>query len=272
MTIHLYTIGWNEMAMLGFFFRHYEPWVDRFVFFDDGSNDGTVEYLQSKPNVEVRRFQYAHPESFSLSAKPVRDHCWKESRGVADWVILTDVDEHIYHPQLEAYLRECKHRGITYMPTLGFDMVTDEFPGQNEYLARTRTLGAPNHSYSKMRILDPDAIEEINFDIGCHTASPLGRVVLPEKDELLLLHYKQLGTNYVMSRHAALGQRLRERDVANRWGYQFFHSPEEQERTVANLKSNLVDITDSNYLPWRDHHEARWWRPELRPADGSPPQ
>ena len=26
MKIHLYTFGWNEMPMLGFFFRHYEPW------------------------------------------------------------------------------------------------------------------------------------------------------------------------------------------------------------------------------------------------------
>lgn len=270
MAIHLYTIGWNEMAMLGFFFRHYETWVDRFVFFDDGSNDGTVEFLRSKPNVEVKRFHYAHPESFSLSAKPVRDNCWKESRGAADWVILADVDEHIYHPRIEDYLRECKARGITYMPTLGFDMVTDEFPGQNEYLAQTRTRGAPNHYFNKMRILDPDAIEEINFSVGGHRASPSGRLVLPEKDELLLLHYKLLGIDYVTSRQTALGRRLRQRDVANRWGHHFFRSREEQECIIASLKSNLVDIADPDYQPWRDNHEARWWRPEFKPAEKPP--
>jgi hypothetical protein len=193
----------------------------------------------------------------------MREHCWKESRGIADWVILADIDEHIYHPQLEAYLSQCKKHGITYMPTLGFEMVTDEFPDESEYLARTRTVGSPNHYYNKLRILDPNAIEYINFGTGGHVASPSGHLVLPEKDELLLLHYKHLGADYVAARHAALGQRLRGRDVANGWGYQYLCSLEDQQRAIANLKSNLVDITDKNYLPWRDHHEARWWRAEL---------
>jgi glycosyl transferase family 2 len=54
-TVHLYTFGWNEMPMIGFFLRHYEPWVDKFIFFDDGSTDGTLELLASKSNVEIRR-------------------------------------------------------------------------------------------------------------------------------------------------------------------------------------------------------------------------
>ena len=67
MTIHLYTFGWNEMRMIGFFFRHYEPFVDKFIFFDDGSSDGTPELLASKKNVEVRPFTYAFPDSFKRS-------------------------------------------------------------------------------------------------------------------------------------------------------------------------------------------------------------
>ena len=30
--------------MLAFFFRHYDPWVDRYVIYDDGSTDGSLEY------------------------------------------------------------------------------------------------------------------------------------------------------------------------------------------------------------------------------------
>jgi hypothetical protein len=75
-TIHLYTFGWNEMRMIGFFFRHYEPFVDKFIFFDDGSTDGTPELLASKKNVEVRPFTYAFPDSFSLSVQ-----AWRNSSG-----------------------------------------------------------------------------------------------------------------------------------------------------------------------------------------------
>ena len=118
------------MRMLGFFFRHYEPWVQKFFFFDDGSTDGTLDLLRSKANVELRRLPYPHPESLSLSVQAWRNQCWKESRGAADWVIVTDVDEHLHHPRIEAYLSACKRRGVTYMPALGFDMVTDSFPAR----------------------------------------------------------------------------------------------------------------------------------------------
>src|ERR1043165_4480886 len=47
------------MAMLAFFFRHYERWVDRFYIYDDGSTDGTLDYLYAKPNVELRSFPRA---------------------------------------------------------------------------------------------------------------------------------------------------------------------------------------------------------------------
>ena len=38
--VHLYTICWDEADMLGFFFRHYDSWVDRYVIYDDGSTEG----------------------------------------------------------------------------------------------------------------------------------------------------------------------------------------------------------------------------------------
>ena len=35
--VHLYAVCWNEAHILPYFFRNYEPWVQRFVFFDNGS-------------------------------------------------------------------------------------------------------------------------------------------------------------------------------------------------------------------------------------------
>src|SRR5687767_7107410 len=104
MKIHLYAICWNEAKMLGFFFRHYEPLVSRFVIYDNGSTDETVALLRAKPNVEVRPFPKTHADSFVLSAKALQDQCWKESRGQADWVIVNAIDEHLHHPGLASYL------------------------------------------------------------------------------------------------------------------------------------------------------------------------
>jgi hypothetical protein len=260
MRIHLYTVSLNEMRMLGFFFRHYEPWVTRFVVFDDQSNDGTADFLRTKPNVEVRIREYSNSDSLVLSGKAIRDHCWKESRGVADWVIVADIDEHLHHPGIETYLAQCKRNGVTLMPALGFEMLTDDFPAAAEHLASTRTMGAPHGHNSKLRIFDPDAIEEVDFSVGGHLATPRGRIVLPERDELLLLHYKHLGLDYALERNSFLQKGRRALDLQNDWGYQYAYKPEDYERVRGELAQSLVDLRDPSYLPWRDHHEPRWWR------------
>ncbi len=51
--VHLYTLCWDEADMLGFFFRHYDSWVDRYVVYDDGSIDGSLTILAGHPKVEL---------------------------------------------------------------------------------------------------------------------------------------------------------------------------------------------------------------------------
>src|SRR6516225_4910569 len=95
-TTHLYTVCWDEADMLGFFFRHYDPWVDQYVVYDDGSTDGSREILQAHPKVELRNFTRVKLNSFALSHKAMQDEAWKESRGRADWVVVTAIDEHLH--------------------------------------------------------------------------------------------------------------------------------------------------------------------------------
>jgi hypothetical protein len=142
--VHLYTILWNEEDMLPFFFRHYDPLVDRYIIYDDGSTDNTLKLLAAHDHIEVRPFVRTYPTSYVLSAQALHDNMWKESRGQADWVIITAVDEHLYHPAgLRWYLRVVRWRGITAVPALAFQMVADAFPSPDEYLAKTRRFGAP---------------------------------------------------------------------------------------------------------------------------------
>ena len=100
MEIHLYAFCWNDADMLPFFFRHYDPIVSRYFVFDDHSNDGTLDLLHGHPNVEVRPCVRSDPDSLILSLMSVCNECWKRSRGWADWVIVTDIDEHLFHPDL----------------------------------------------------------------------------------------------------------------------------------------------------------------------------
>ena len=166
MRVYVYTICWNESRVIDYFLRHYELIAARIVVYDEDSTDGTREILTTHRKVELRRFVRSNPDTLELSKIAVQNHCWKEARGLADWVIIVDCDEHVFHPRLTAYLAEQKHAGVTFVPTLGFQMITAQFPEKGEHLATTRTMGVPERNYSKPCVFDPTAIVETNFGGG----------------------------------------------------------------------------------------------------------
>jgi glycosyltransferase involved in cell wall biosynthesis len=95
--------------MLGFLFRHYDPLVQRFVVYDDGSTDDSLEILRSNPKVEVRPTPpYSDPDSRILSGTSILECCWKESRGVADWVIVVSTSIFIIIETSRAILRRVR--------------------------------------------------------------------------------------------------------------------------------------------------------------------
>ena len=257
--IDLYTIVWNEEEMLPFFFRHYDPVVDRYVVYDDGSTDRTLELLAAHPRVEVRRFVRTEPESYILSARALHDDVWKESRRRADWVIVTAVDEHLYHPaELGRYLRIAADYGITAVPALAFQMVADGFPLAEEHLATTRRRGVVLDHYNKLSIFHPDAVTETRYAVGRHTAAPEGDIRYPRHDRLLLFHYKFLGTDYLLSRYALLSGGLGSQDKSNKWGAQYDLPRGELEAEFARLRDAAFDVTGRTS---RTLVRQKWWRP-----------
>ena len=260
MRVHLYTICWNEERMLPFFFRHYDPLIERYVFYDDGSSDSTLEILRRHPSVDVRRFERIRHDSFVLSAQMLLDEMWKESRGSCDWVVVTAVDEHLHHANVFGYLADAKQNGITAIPALGYEMVSADFPDTHNHLALTVTRGAPSRFMSKLSIFNPNAIEETHFTVGHHEARPTGDVRYPERDELINLHFKWMGLDYVRSRYALLRTGLGPHDRAKGFGFQYAFSDTEVQRFMEKLVRDAIDVAE----PGLDHHAIhpaeRWWR------------
>ena len=258
MKVYLYTILWNEEEMLGFFFRHYDSIVDRYFVYDNGSTDRTRELLAAHPKVEIRPFVFSHPDSYVLSAQTLHESMWQESRGVADWVIVTAVDELLYHPVgLPRYLRERAQAGDTALPALAFQMVSDTFPVADENLAESRRLGVPLDHYNKLSVFNPDAIEATQYDVGRHRAKPRGRVRYPRRDELLLLHYKFLGLDYVARRYALLRTGLGTTDRKHGFGHEYDIEQAALKAELDGLRAKCFDVTgDRARRLWRQ----RWWR------------
>jgi hypothetical protein len=251
---------WNNADILGFLFRHYDPIVQRYVVFDDGSTDDSLEILRANPKVEVRpAVLTSDPQSKWLSSVPIAETCWKESRGVADWVILTEIDEHLYHPDLTGYLGKCKTRGITIVPALGYQMLCATFPSADQLLCEAVTTGAPWQKMNKLSIFSPDAVETLNYTPGRHRASPTGRIVAPRCDRVLLLHYRYLDFERTYRRNQAAAARLRETELARKWGSRYHWSREQLREDWQRFERDLVDISDPALEPWKSHLARRWW-------------
>ena len=269
MKIHLYARCWNEKDMLPFFFLHYDQLVQRYIIYDDASTDNSQEILRRNPKVELRSMPpYSDPESRIGSALALQETCWKESRGIADWVIVTDIDEHLYHPDMCQYLAQCRARGVTIIPALGYQMLSEQFPERKNVLCQSLTKGACDSMYSKLNIFSPSEIDTVNYTPGRHKAAPTGHVVLPARDEVLLLHYHYLGFERVRKRYAQFLTRQRKTDIATGFGGQYSWSSE-QLRDAWNLVANrLVDISRPNLRPWDTHEGPRWWRKHGRLRKG----
>src|SRR5207247_7814659 len=228
MKIDLYARCLNEADMLPFFFLHYDKLVQRYIIYDDASTDNSREILRLNPKVELRPAPpYSDPDSRVSSLLTHLETCWRESRGIADWVIVTDIDEHLYHPDMYRYLAQCRAQGVTIIPALGYQMLSEQFPEHTTLLCQSLTRGACDAFYSKLNIFSPNEIDAVNYTPGRHTAAPTGRVVLPARDELLLLHYRYLDFERVRKRYAQiLTTRTGKTDIARGWGFQYSWSSE----------------------------------------------
>jgi len=259
--VHLYTVCWDEADMLGFFFRHYDPWVDRYVIYDDGSTDDSLSILADHPKVELRRFARSREGSFCLSHQALQDEAWKESRGAADWVVITAIDEHLHVPgrAMADYLSEQTALGVTILPALGFDMNHPTMPENAGLLVERVTRGRARIAFNKLSIFNPDAVLETGFGAGRHKADPTGDLRLPSRNELALWHYKHLGFDRCAAREAKQALRLGPIDEAQglaehyRWSKAKLRAFWDQmERESTDLAEAVADRACVGPLWWSD--------------------
>ena len=115
-------------------------------------------------------------------------------------------------------------------------MFSETFPKAGISFIQQVRKGVPDSHYSKSIIFDPHRIVEINYNAGAHVASPLGVVRNAEKP-LKVLHYKNLGLDYVLDRSHTLGGRLSEHNKKNNLGVHYLSS---DETIVAEFNENMA--------------------------------
>ncbi len=255
MRVYVYANCWNELRMLPYFMRHYDPFVEGFVIIDDGSTDGSVEFLQDQSKVRLIKANRKEA-SYIEQSRIFFNEAWKENRSKTDWIITCNIDEHVYHRSIEAYLQCCRQHGVTVLPAQGYEMVAFEFPSSQGRLcdevrlgAKTQSLTGPSSLLNKIMVFNPQAIEEIHFDIGRHTAHPTGNVVYPNSVELKMLHYKFLGLAYAKQRYAELKTGLSSAEMRHGLGGQYMWDIDKVKRNYESILSVAYVVVPAGLIP-----------------------
>jgi glycosyltransferase involved in cell wall biosynthesis len=239
--IEVYTQCWNEERFLPYFLRHYGAFASLITILDNESTDRSADIARSYPNTRV----LSYGTGGELRDDVRRDNmnaCWKEAAGRADWVIVVDTDELVYHHRLLDYLGQCQKEGITLPWTTGYDMVSKDFPTTSGQVYEEIRLGVQDDWYSKPVVFDPGAITEINFVPGAHTCNPVGEVVEDHSGDLKLLHFRFLGLDYVLPRFESRRQRQSATDIQEGLGYHLRKKPREIKRWFKALEKKAQPV------------------------------
>ncbi|MCF6311878.1 MAG: glycosyltransferase family 2 protein [Verrucomicrobiales bacterium] len=238
--VHVYVLCWNEAVILPHFLRHY-AFAEKIVVFDNGSDDGSQEIVEAAGNAELRSFD-TEGELNDHSYLQIKNEVWKESRGQADFVVVCDMDEFLYHPDLPEVLREMKRREATVLMPKGYEMVGEQEPGSDEDLLDCIREGMRLHVYDKCLLFDPNAVEQIDYEIGCHVCHPQGRVAYFRVPGLMLLHYKHLSPDYVWARYEVYRARMTQESIRSGNAPHYQISRERLQARYERMRGGSVDV------------------------------
>ena len=232
MRIETFAICYNEARLLPYFMRHYLQYGSVTIF-DNQSTDDSVAIAKSLGAIV---FPFESDGEFRDDIMVhVKNICWKESK--ADWVIVGDVDEFVYHRNLVWTLKHAE--GTVIMPRM-FQMYADAFPTTSGQIYDEVRMGVEMRS--KMCLFRPDQIEEMNYEVGCHYAYPKGNYIPSVRTDIINMHFKNLGEEYVNTRNAELNARMSEENKEHHWSFHVAASPEETAKEFEEVKNKLIQV------------------------------
>jgi hypothetical protein len=211
-------IGWQIQDTIALTIKYYQSFCRHVTYYDNHSTDLSRD-IAAELGCTVKNFGTPGVLDDQEYIK-VKNSCWKGSD--ADFVIVCDDDEILYHKDLVFILRQELMNKTTIFKTHGWGMYSHEMPVNSWLDIQT---GQKDNKYSKSLIFSPK-ISDIGFVYGSHVCKPTGNLVY-SKETLEVLHFMAVGgPDRMIARHAMYAQRLSEWN--KRWGcgVEYTYSPE----------------------------------------------
>ena len=170
------TLCFNEMDILPFVEQYWRRIATKVVVYDNGSTDGSLEYLSQLPYVEVRHFETEGQND--PYQKQVKELAYKEFREFYDVIIISDMDEVFYFNDFEQKLDVMVTGNYDAMLLPLYSLCEDKKPEYEEgkllhQLCHKFYKQRMNHmenlqDFTKISIFNTNTVLFINMSVGQH--------------------------------------------------------------------------------------------------------
>ena len=126
MNIDLYTMHYNEELIAPFVINYWKFLPLRKIFIiDNQSTDGSVDLIKKQFGDKVQIISFSTKDKFDDATNmKFKNHIWKQSRGLADFVIVCDFDECLYNENIMQDLQKMKKEDYSLIKTNGLAIIS----------------------------------------------------------------------------------------------------------------------------------------------------
>jgi hypothetical protein len=193
---NIFLLCYNESVLLSQTICHYRYFFPSatITIYDNESTDNSVEIAKSlgcnviswNSNNAIDDFKY----------KEIKNNCWKH---VEDgWVIVADMDEWLCISEND--LINERESGTTIINTKGLDMIGESNREDvNDINLHSIVKYIDNPFLSKKICFYRNSIEEINYEVGAHSCSPIGNIVY-SSNIYHIKHMNFLGIPFILNK------------------------------------------------------------------------
>lgn len=180
----------NEIDILPFVRQYWERIGCDVLVMDNGSTDGSLEFLAKLPYVTVKHFDSDGQND--VIQKMIKERAYEELKDKYDVIIISDMDEVFYFDDFKASVEEMINGGYSCMMTSLFSLCEDSKPIYEEgkylhQLCHKFYLQKMNHmpyfdKFSKISIFNTKLTDSVSMSVGQHY------VYTNPKDKMQVLH------------------------------------------------------------------------------------
>lgn len=247
------TLCYNEIDILPFVSQYWERIGCDVVVYDNGSTDGSTQYLLNLPYVTLKHFDSDGQND--VIQKTVKEQAFKELKDNYDIIIISDMDEVFYFNDFKAISEAFVKSDDTILMTPIISLCEDSKPPYSKDLLLHQQCHKfykqrMNHmrgldDYSKLSIFNAKKIDSLTMSVGQHYVQTTPMKILLVNNGAFCLHIdKGFGIEYKYKIRQKMNDNLSETNKRSGMCIEYADSYEKLEKEYKENQEKCFNIND----------------------------